>query len=97
MVDGVTVSLGSLITTPFLLLAALRAVVSVRAAAVGRQAKSQAKIYQVDLEHANKVLSMQDDKVELVELQEVVEVVITAKLMTKVVTVASATITAAAL
>nr|GEU60633.1 hypothetical protein [Tanacetum cinerariifolium] len=49
----------------------------------GRQAESQAQIYQINLEHANKVLSMQDDKVEPVELQKVVEVVITAKLITK--------------
>nr|GEW39538.1 hypothetical protein [Tanacetum cinerariifolium] len=40
--------------------------------------------------------SMQDDEVEPVELQEVVEVVTTAKLMTEVVTAASATITVAA-
>nr|GEZ94251.1 uncharacterized mitochondrial protein AtMg00810-like [Tanacetum cinerariifolium] len=60
-----------------------------------RQAKSQAQIYQIDLEHVDKVLSMQDDEVGLAELQEVVEVVTTTKLMTKVVTVASATITAA--
>nr|GEW61672.1 hypothetical protein [Tanacetum cinerariifolium] len=61
----------------------------------GRQEESQAQIYQIDLKHANKVLSMQDDKVEPAELQEVVEVVTTAKLMTEVVTAASATITAA--
>nr|GEY57571.1 hypothetical protein [Tanacetum cinerariifolium] len=61
-----------------------------------RQVESQAQIYQIDLEHANKVLSMQDDDVELAELQEVVEVVTTAKLITKVVIDASATITAAA-
>nr|GEU81304.1 hypothetical protein [Tanacetum cinerariifolium] len=41
------------------------------------------------------VLSMQDDKVEPAELREVVEVVTTAKLITEVVTAASATITAA--
>nr|GEW77172.1 hypothetical protein [Tanacetum cinerariifolium] len=41
--------------------------------------------------------SMQDDEVESTELQEVVEVVTTAKLITEVVTAASATITAAAL
>nr|GFA61461.1 hypothetical protein [Tanacetum cinerariifolium] len=41
----------------------------------------------------NKVLSMHDDEVKSVELQEVVEVVTTAKLITKVVTAASATIT----
>nr|GEU31952.1 retrovirus-related Pol polyprotein from transposon TNT 1-94 [Tanacetum cinerariifolium] len=50
--------------------------------------------YQIDLEHADKVLSMHDDELELAELKEVVEVVTTAKLMTKVVT-AAATITAA--
>nr|GEV11080.1 hypothetical protein [Tanacetum cinerariifolium] len=59
----------------------------------GRQAESQAQIYQIDLEHADNVLSMQDDELEPVELQEVVEVVTTAKLMTEVVTAASATIT----
>nr|GFD12653.1 hypothetical protein [Tanacetum cinerariifolium] len=42
------------------------------------------------------VLSMKDDEVEPAKLQEVVEVVTTAKLITKVVTAASATITAAA-
>nr|GFB16736.1 hypothetical protein [Tanacetum cinerariifolium] len=44
-------------------------------------------------EHANKVLSMQDDKVESSKLQEVVEVVTTVKLITEVVTSASTTIT----
>nr|GEX61067.1 retrovirus-related Pol polyprotein from transposon TNT 1-94 [Tanacetum cinerariifolium] len=61
----------------------------------GRQAESQAQIYQIGLEHANKVLSMQDDEVEPAELQEVVEVVTTGKLMTEIVTAASATVTAA--
>nr|GFA88536.1 hypothetical protein [Tanacetum cinerariifolium] len=61
----------------------------------GRKVESQAQIYQIDLEHANKVLSMQDDKGEPPELQEVVEVVTTAKLITEVVTAASATLTAA--
>nr|GEU56082.1 hypothetical protein [Tanacetum cinerariifolium] len=61
----------------------------------GRQAESQAQIYQIDLEHADKVLSMQDDEIEPTELKEVVEVVTTAKLMTEVVTAASATITTA--
>nr|GEU44379.1 xylulose kinase-1 [Tanacetum cinerariifolium] len=60
----------------------------------GRQAESQAQIYQIDIEHADKVLSMQDDEIEPAELQEVVEVVTTAKLITEVVTAASATITA---
>nr|GEU62304.1 hypothetical protein [Tanacetum cinerariifolium] len=61
-----------------------------------RQARSQAQIYQIDLEHVDKVLSMQDDVIEPAELQEVVELVTTAKLMTEVVIAASATITVAA-
>nr|GEV02017.1 hypothetical protein [Tanacetum cinerariifolium] len=61
----------------------------------GRQVESQAQIYQIDLEHADNVLSMHDDEVEPAELQEVVEVVTTTKLMTEVVTAASATITVA--
>nr|GEV15533.1 hypothetical protein [Tanacetum cinerariifolium] len=60
----------------------------------GRKAESQAQIYQIDLEHADKVLSMQDDDIVPVELQKVVKVVTTAKLITEVVTAASATITA---
>nr|GEU50179.1 hypothetical protein [Tanacetum cinerariifolium] len=47
-------------------------------------------------ESANVQGSMQDNEVEPAELQEVVEVVTTTKLITKVVTAASATITAAA-
>nr|GEV44384.1 hypothetical protein [Tanacetum cinerariifolium] len=62
----------------------------------GRPEESQAQIYQIDLKHVDKVLSMQDDELEPVELKEVVEVVTTAKLMTEVVTAAAATITAAA-
>nr|GEW82345.1 hypothetical protein [Tanacetum cinerariifolium] len=58
----------------------------------GRQAESQAQIYQIDLEHADKVLSMHGDEIEPAELQEVVT---TAKLMTKIGTATSATITAA--
>nr|GEZ02738.1 hypothetical protein [Tanacetum cinerariifolium] len=55
----------------------------------GRTAESQAQIYQIDLEHANKVLSMQDEeKSKLVELQEVVDVVTTAKIIIEVVTTA---------
>nr|GFB13966.1 ribonuclease H-like domain, reverse transcriptase, RNA-dependent DNA polymerase [Tanacetum cinerariifolium] len=62
----------------------------------GRTAESQAQIYQIDLEHANKVLSMQDDDdAEPVELQEVVEVVTTAKLIIEVVAAASTTLTVA--
>nr|GFD45949.1 hypothetical protein [Tanacetum cinerariifolium] len=37
----------------------------------GRQADTQAKIYNIDLDHTSKVLSMQEDT----EVQEVVEVV----------------------
>nr|GEV40657.1 hypothetical protein [Tanacetum cinerariifolium] len=62
----------------------------------GRPEESQAQIYKMDLEHADKVLSMQDDVEEPAELQEVIEVVTTAKLMTEVVTAATTTITAAA-
>nr|GEZ24530.1 hypothetical protein [Tanacetum cinerariifolium] len=68
---------------------------TVHGLAKGRHAESQAQIYQIDLEHADKVLSIKDDELEPAELKEVVEVVTTAKLMTKVVTAASATITAA--
>nr|GEV93371.1 putative ribonuclease H-like domain-containing protein [Tanacetum cinerariifolium] len=60
----------------------------------GRQAESQAKIYKIDMDHANKVLSMQEDKTEPTEVQEVVDVVTTAKLITEVVTGASETVTA---
>nr|GEV19644.1 retrotransposon protein, putative, Ty3-gypsy subclass [Tanacetum cinerariifolium] len=63
----------------------------------GRLDESQAKVYYIDLKHADKVLSMQDDELEPTELQEVIEVVTTAKLITKVVTAANTTITAAAL
>nr|GFA06313.1 hypothetical protein [Tanacetum cinerariifolium] len=54
----------------------------------GRQAESQAKIYKIDMDHANKVLSMQEDETEPAEVQEVVDVVTTAKLITEVVTAA---------
>nr|GEU68820.1 ribonuclease H-like domain-containing protein [Tanacetum cinerariifolium] len=50
---------------------------------------------EVVVEKSADVLSMQDDKKEPTELQEVVEVVTTAKLITEVVTAASATLTAA--
>nr|GEU38589.1 hypothetical protein [Tanacetum cinerariifolium] len=62
----------------------------------GRLAESQAKVYHLDLQHAEKVLNMQDtDEVEHAEVEEVIEVVTTAKLMTKVVTTTATTITAA--
>nr|GEU49907.1 hypothetical protein [Tanacetum cinerariifolium] len=66
--------------------------VSMDANVQGRLPESQAKIYHLDLEHAEKVLTMQDtDEVEPAKVEEVIEVVIAAKLMTKVVTVAAAT------
>nr|GEY63306.1 hypothetical protein [Tanacetum cinerariifolium] len=49
----------------------------------GRQAESHAKIYKIDMHHANKVLSMQEDETEPDKVQEVVDVVTTAKLITK--------------
>nr|GEV55475.1 hypothetical protein [Tanacetum cinerariifolium] len=61
----------------------------------GRQAESQAEIYKIDMDYANNVLSMQKDEYEPTEVQEVVDVVTTAKLITKVVTAASETVTAA--
>nr|GEV04865.1 hypothetical protein [Tanacetum cinerariifolium] len=60
----------------------------------GRQAESQAKIYKIDFDQANKVLSIQEDETEPAEVQEVVDVVTTAKLITEVVTAASETVTA---
>nr|GEV55491.1 hypothetical protein [Tanacetum cinerariifolium] len=61
----------------------------------GRKAESQAEFYKIDLEHAKKVLSMQEEESEPTELQEVVDVVTTANIITEVVTVASDIITAA--
>nr|GEY25046.1 hypothetical protein [Tanacetum cinerariifolium] len=52
----------------------------------GRQADKQAEIYNIDLDHSLKVLSMQEDDS---EVQDVVEVVTTAKLITDVVTAAA--------
>nr|GFC26377.1 hypothetical protein [Tanacetum cinerariifolium] len=52
----------------------------------GRHADKQAQIYNIDLDHSSKVLSMQEDDT---EVQEAVEVVTTAKLMTEVVTAAA--------
>nr|GEW79346.1 hypothetical protein [Tanacetum cinerariifolium] len=57
----------------------------------GRLEESQAHVYHLDLKHAQKVLSMQDDEAEPTELTEVIEVVTTAKLMTEVVTAGGAT------
>nr|GEZ53167.1 hypothetical protein [Tanacetum cinerariifolium] len=51
-----------------------------------------AEIYHLDLDHSSKVLSMQEDDS---EVQEVVEIVTTAKLITYVVTAAAPTVVAA--
>nr|GEX80172.1 hypothetical protein [Tanacetum cinerariifolium] len=56
----------------------------------GRQIESQAEIYKIDLDHASKVLSMQE--VEPVKVHAVVDVVTTANLITEVVTAANTTI-----
>nr|GEW02568.1 ribonuclease H-like domain-containing protein [Tanacetum cinerariifolium] len=69
--------------------------VQVNADLQGKTAESQAEIYKINLEHANKVLSMQEDESEPAESQEVLDVVTTAKIITEVVTAASETITAA--
>nr|GEU69417.1 ribonuclease H-like domain-containing protein [Tanacetum cinerariifolium] len=60
----------------------------------GRIAESQAEIYKINLDHANKVLSMHEEESEPAELQEVVDIVTTAKIITEVVTATSKTITA---
>nr|GEY78121.1 hypothetical protein [Tanacetum cinerariifolium] len=52
----------------------------------------QAEIYQIDMDHASKVLSMQEDEP---EVKEEVEVVTTAKLITKVVVAVSELVTTA--
>nr|GEW71165.1 hypothetical protein [Tanacetum cinerariifolium] len=52
----------------------------------------QAEIYQIDMDHASKVLIMQEDKP---EVQEVVKVVTTAKLIIEVVAAVSESVTAA--
>nr|GEW74884.1 hypothetical protein [Tanacetum cinerariifolium] len=57
----------------------------------GRLEESQAQIYKIDLEHADEVLSIRDDVKEPAELQKVIEVVTTTKLMTEVVTAATTT------
>nr|GFC56505.1 hypothetical protein [Tanacetum cinerariifolium] len=58
----------------------------------GRQSDTQAEIYNIDLDHTSKVLSMQEDS----EVQEVVEVVNAAKLITEVVTTATTQVIPAA-
>nr|GEZ47287.1 hypothetical protein [Tanacetum cinerariifolium] len=58
----------------------------------GRHADKQAEIYNIDLDHSYKVLSMQEDDT---DVQEAVEIVTTAKLMTEVVTAAATQVAAA--
>nr|GFA45232.1 hypothetical protein [Tanacetum cinerariifolium] len=58
----------------------------------GKHADKQAEIYDIDLDHSSKVLSMQEDDT---EVQEAVEIVTTAKLMTEVVTAAATQVVAA--
>nr|GEW92769.1 hypothetical protein [Tanacetum cinerariifolium] len=57
----------------------------------GRHADIQEEIYNIDLDHSSKVLSMQEDT----EVQEAVEVVTTTKLITEVVTAAATQVAAA--
>nr|GEX34590.1 hypothetical protein [Tanacetum cinerariifolium] len=57
----------------------------------GRHADRQAELYKLDLDHSSKVLSMQEDDT---EVQEAVEIVTTAKLMTEVVTAATQAVVA---
>nr|GFA43802.1 hypothetical protein [Tanacetum cinerariifolium] len=57
----------------------------------GRQTASHNEIYKIDMDHASKVLSMHKDKP--TEVHEVVDVVTTAKLITKVDTAASEIVT----
>nr|GEZ30078.1 hypothetical protein [Tanacetum cinerariifolium] len=62
----------------------------------GRMAESQAKVYNLDLQHAEKVLSMHDtDEAEPDDIEEMLEVVTTTKLMTEMVTTAAPITTAA--
>nr|GEU62193.1 hypothetical protein [Tanacetum cinerariifolium] len=77
-------------------LEAVDAEVTMNADVQGRLPESQAKVYHLDLDHAKKVLTMQDtDEAEPAEVEEVIEVVTAAKLMTEVVTTAATTIIAA--
>nr|GEU52703.1 hypothetical protein [Tanacetum cinerariifolium] len=65
-------------------------------AETGRLEEYQAKVYHLDLEHADKVLSMQEtDEAEPTEVEEVIQVVTAAKLITEVVTTTATPITAA--
>nr|GEV06097.1 hypothetical protein [Tanacetum cinerariifolium] len=56
----------------------------------GRMVESQAKAYNLDLQHSKKVFSVQDtDEAEPTKVEKVLEVVTAAKLMTEVVTTAA--------
>nr|GEZ56108.1 hypothetical protein [Tanacetum cinerariifolium] len=57
----------------------------------GKHADKQAEIYNIDLDHSSKVLSMQEDT----EVQEAIEIVTTAKLMTELVTATATQVVAA--
>nr|GEZ89179.1 hypothetical protein [Tanacetum cinerariifolium] len=59
------------------------------------EAKEVAEDAKIDVDHANKVLSIQEDETEPAEVEEVVDVVTTTKIITEVVTAANETITAA--
>nr|GEU54954.1 hypothetical protein [Tanacetum cinerariifolium] len=58
----------------------------------GRHADNLAELYNLDQDHSSKVLSMQEDDT---EVQEAVEIVTTAKLMTEVVTTVATRVVAA--
>nr|GEW77512.1 hypothetical protein [Tanacetum cinerariifolium] len=60
--------------------------------AAAEQAEKQAEIYHIDLDHSSKVLSMQEDNS---DVQEVVEVMTTAKLIIDVVTATASQVSAA--
>nr|GEZ76540.1 hypothetical protein [Tanacetum cinerariifolium] len=61
----------------------------------GRTAESQVEIYKIDMDHATKVLSMQEDETEPAKVQKVVDIVTIAKLIIEVVTVDSEAVTTA--
>nr|GEW18748.1 hypothetical protein [Tanacetum cinerariifolium] len=60
----------------------------------GRHEESQAEAYHIDLEHVDKALSMHEDEPKPAELQEVIEVVTTTKLITEVIITAAPITTA---
>nr|GEW98056.1 hypothetical protein [Tanacetum cinerariifolium] len=60
----------------------------------GRHEDNQVEVYNIDLDHSSKVLSMQEDDT---EVQEAVEIVTTAKLMTEVVTIVATQVAAASI